>query len=67
VSLSSSEQHARHPKIGVTILVEYCIIASARASKQETLKIFCFVICVEDYQTDTTQFLIKFGWMESEN
>jgi hypothetical protein len=56
-------KHGRHPKIGVTILVAYCIIASARASKQETLKIFCFVICVEDTNTVLiqTQFLITFN------
>ena len=35
---------------------------SARARKQKTLKILCFVICVEDYNKLTkTQFLIQFS------
>jgi hypothetical protein len=52
-------QNGRHQKIGITnsggILHH-----SARVRKQKTLKILCFVICVEDYHKLTQiQFLIQ--------
>jgi hypothetical protein len=52
-------QHERHPKIGRTNFGGI-LHHGARARKQKTLKILCFVVCVEDYHKLTqTQFLIQ--------
>ena len=52
-------QHERHAKIGITNFGAI-LHHSARVRKQETLKIFCHTVCVEDYLKLTqTQFLIQ--------
>jgi hypothetical protein len=60
VSLSKGHfcQHGRHQKIGITNFGGI-LHHSARARKQKTLKILCFVICVEiHYKLIQTQLLI---------
>ena len=55
----SSELALRHPKIGTTNFGGI-LHQSACVRKQKTLKILCFVICVEDYhRLIQTQFLIQ--------